>query len=133
MEHPSLPAAGLRFACPVPHKDKNVGKFHGLEIAAQDKAAVVTEEERDPERVCARVGGAMPVQRSSARCGVWSEPREGKVPSRCEQGGMSCSWLPSRQEGKEKGSHVLKKLFYLPLFAHYSVGGGNPLHLVWLI
>lgn len=58
--------------------------------------------------------------------GCAASPREGKVPSRCEQGGKSCSWLPSRQEGKEEGSHVLKKLFYLPLFAHYSTGGRKP-------
>lgn len=106
-------------------------KSHKLEIAAKDKAAVVTEEERE----CSAWGGeAMAVQRSGARHGLCSQPGEGKVSSRCEQGGMSCRWLPSRQEGKEKGSHVLKKLLYLLLlFAHDSVGGGNLLHLVWLI
>lgn len=58
---------------------------------------------------------------------------QGTVPSRCERGGVGRSWLPSRQEGKEKGSRVLEKLLYLPLFAHCSVGGVNPLYLVWLI
>lgn len=112
---------------------ENIRRSHRLEIAAQDRAAVVTEEERDPERVRAWGRGAMPGQRSSAWHGTCSEPQEGKIPSRCEQGGMSCSWLPSRQEGKEKGSHALKKLFYLPLLARYNAGVGNPLHLVWLI
>lgn len=45
----------------------------------------------------------------------------GPDPSRCAQGGASCSWLPSRQEGKEEGSRGLKNLC-------------SPLpHLVWLI
>ena len=72
----------------------------------------------------------MPAQRSGARCGACSEPGRGRSPPDVS---MSRSWLPSRQEGKEEDSHVLKKLFYLPLFAHRSVGVGNPLHLVWLI
>lgn len=87
-EHPSLPAAGPWFACPVPPMYENIGRFHGLETAAQGKAAAVTEEERDPERVRAWGRGAVPVQRSGARRGACSEPREGKVPSRCEQGGI---------------------------------------------
>ena len=62
-----------------------------------------------------------------------ASPGRGRSPPDVSREAVNGSWLPSRQEGKEKGSHVSKKPFYLPLFARCGVGGGNPLHLVRLI